>query len=165
MNRKQEFTITIFTGNNMGLINRIALLFFKKKINITKISAGPTAITDVQQFIIVVTETEEMISNIVDQIEKQVDVLRVYYKADNEKDKYETVVYKVPTGVIVSQQKIEQLLHFYEANIVVRCNDYTVFEVTDQKSKINELEEALEPWGLKSFVRCTGERRFKVNIE
>lgn len=165
MNRKQEFTITIYTENNMGLINRIALLFFKKRINITKINAGPTDVAEVQQFTIVVTETEENIQNMIHQIEKQVDVLRAYYNADNESDKYETVVYKVPTRVIVSQQKVERLLHFYEANIVVRCNDYTVFEVTDQKSKINELEEALEPWGLESFVRCTGEKRLKVNIE
>jgi acetolactate synthase-1/3 small subunit len=150
---KQEFTITVYTENHIGLINRIAIIFSRRKINIESINAGPTEVESIHRFTIVITETEEMVQKITRQIEKQVDVLKTFYNTDDELVWQEMAMYKVPTKIIAEQVKVERLLRQYGANTVVIRNDYTVFETTGHREEINALAEALEPWGLIEFVR------------
>ena len=76
---KKEFTITAYTENQVGLLNRIAILFSKRKINIESLNTSPSEIEDIFRFNIVVNETEETVQKVVRQIEKQVEVLRAYY--------------------------------------------------------------------------------------
>jgi acetolactate synthase-1/3 small subunit len=75
---KQEFTITVYTENQVGLLNRIAIIFSRRKLSIDSINSSPSEIEDIFRFTIVINETEEMVQKIARQIEKQVDVLKVY---------------------------------------------------------------------------------------
>ncbi len=151
MNRKQEFTMTIYTENAIGLINRIALLFFKMKINIDSINAGPTEVSDIQRFTIVVTDTDDNIRKLAYLLEKQVDVLKVYYYTNEELIWQEMALYKVPTKIMASKTKGIQILREYKISILVIRKDYTVFEVTGHRDEINELMEVLKPLGLEEF--------------
>ncbi|THF47912.1 acetolactate synthase small subunit [Flavobacterium supellecticarium] len=151
MNRKQEFTITIYTENANGLINRIALLFFKMKININSINAGPTEVSDIQRFTIVVVDTDDTIRKLAYLLEKQVDVLKVYYYTNEELIWQEMALYKVPTKIMVSRTQGIQILREYKISILVIRKDYTVFEVTGHRDEINELMEVLKPLGLEEF--------------
>ncbi|MPT36641.1 MAG: acetolactate synthase small subunit [Flavobacterium sp.] len=151
MNRKQEFTITIYTENAIGLINRIALLFFKMKINIDSINAGPTEVSDIQRFTIVVVDTDDTIRKLAYLLEKQVDVLKVYYYTNEELIWQEMALYKVPTKIMASKTKGIQILREYKISILVIRKDYTVFEVTGHRDEINELMEVLKPLGLEEF--------------
>jgi len=150
---KQEFTITVYTENHVGLITRIAIIFSRRKINIESINAGPTSVEGISRFTLVITESEEVVLKVVRQIEKQVEVLKVFYNTDDEIVWQEMAMYKVPTKVIAEQVKVERLLRQYGANTVVIRNDYTVFETTGHKEEIDALAEALQPWGLIEFVR------------
>ncbi|MEO4005237.1 acetolactate synthase small subunit [Flavobacterium sp. CAU 1735] len=155
MDRKEEFTITIYTENDIGLINRIALLFFKMKINISSINAGPTEIFDVQRFTIVATDTEDNIRKLTYLLEKQVDVLKVYYHTNEELVWQEIALYKVPTKIMASQKKGIQILREYKITIIAIRKDYTIFEVTGHRDEINELMEILKPLGLEEFSRSS----------
>jgi len=150
---KQEFTITAYTENHIGMINRIAIIFSRRKVNIDSINAGPTEVAGIYRFTIVLTHTEEMVEKITLQIAKQVEVLRAFYNSDDELVWQEMAMYKVPTKVIAEQVKVERLLRQYGANTVVIRNDYTVFETTGHREEIDALANALEPWGLIEFVR------------
>ena len=150
---KQEFTITVYTENNIGLIIRIATIFSRRKINIESMNVGPSEVENIHRFTIVITETEEVVQKLAKQIEKQVDVLKVFFNTDDEIVWQEMAMYKVPTKVIAEQVKVERLLRQYGANTVVIRNDYTVFETTGHKEEIDVLAAALEPWGLIEFVR------------
>jgi acetolactate synthase-1/3 small subunit len=81
---KQEFTITIYTENQVGLLNRIAILFSRRKINIESLNTSPSEVESIHRFTIVISETEEVVRKIVRQIEKQVDVLKAYYNTNDE---------------------------------------------------------------------------------
>ncbi|OYY03464.1 MAG: acetolactate synthase small subunit, partial [Sphingobacteriia bacterium 35-40-5] len=41
---KQEFTITVYTENQIGLLNRIAIIFTRRKINIHSLNTSPSEI-------------------------------------------------------------------------------------------------------------------------
>jgi len=150
---KQEFTITVYTENHVGLMTRIAIVFSRRKINIESINVGPTEVKGISRFTIVIEESEDVVQKVARQLEKQVEVLKVFYNTDDEIVWQEMAMYKVPTRVIAEQVKVERLLRQYGANTVVIRNDYTVFETTGHREEIDALAEALQPWGLIEFVR------------
>jgi acetolactate synthase-1/3 small subunit len=150
---KQEYTITVYTENQIGLLNRIAIIFSRRKINIESLNTSPSEVDSVHRFTIVINETEEVVRKLCRQIEKQVEVLKAYYNTLDEIVWQELALYKVPTDIIAEEVKVERLLREHGAKAVVIRKDYTVFEVTGHREETDKLIKVLEPYGLIEFVR------------
>ncbi len=150
---KQEFTITVYTENQIGLLNRIAIIFSRRKVNIESMNSSPSEIEGIHRFTLVINESEEMVSKIARQIEKQVEVLKVYYNNDSEIVWQELALYKVPTSEVAEKVQVERLLRQFGARAIVIRNDYTVFETTGHREETDALIKVLEPYGLIEFVR------------
>jgi acetolactate synthase-1/3 small subunit len=150
---KQEFTITVYTENQIGLLNRIAIIFSRRKINIESLNTSPSEVDSVHRFTIVINETEEVVRKLCMQIEKQVEVLKAYYNTANEIVWQEMALYKVSTDEIAEKVQVERLLRQYGARAVVIRHDYTVFETTGHREETDALVKVLEPYGLIEFVR------------
>ena len=150
---KQEYTITVYTENQIGLLNRIAIIFSRRKINVESLNTSPSEVDSVHRFTIVINETEDVVRKLCRQIEKQVEVLKAYYNTNEEIVWQELAMYKVPTDVIAEKVKVERLLRQYGARAVVIRKDYTVFETSGHREEIEGLIKALEPYGLIEFVR------------
>ncbi len=151
--QKQEYTITVYTENQIGLLNRIAIIFSRRKINVESLNTSPSEVDSVHRFTIVVNETEDVVRKLCRQIEKQVEVLKAYYNTDEEIIWQEMALYKLPTSVIAENVKVERLLRQYGARAVVIRNDYTVFETTGHREEIDQLIRVFEKYGLIEFVR------------
>ena len=150
---KQEYTITVYTENQIGLLNRIAIIFTRRKINIDSLNTSPSEVDSVHRFTIVINETEEVVRKLCRQIEKQVEVLKAYYNTNDEILWQEMALYKVPTEIIAEKVKVERLLSQHGAKAVVIRKDYTIFEVAGQREETDKLITILEPYGLIEFVR------------
>ena len=150
---KKEYTITVYTENQIGLLNRIAIIFSRRKINIESLNTSPSEVEGIHRFTIVINETEEVVRKLCRQIEKQVEILKAYYNTNEEIIWQEMALYKVPTDEIAEKVKVERLLREYGARAVVIRKDYTVFETTGQREETDKLVEVLEPYGLIEFVR------------
>jgi acetolactate synthase I/III small subunit len=151
--QKQEYTISVYTENQVGLLNRIAIIFSKRKINIESLNTSPSEVDSVHRFTIVITETEDVVRKLCRQIEKQVEVLKVYFNTAEEIIWQELALYKVPTDIIAAEVKVERLLREHGAKAVVIRKDYTVFEVAGHREETDNLMRVLEPYGLIEFVR------------
>ncbi len=149
----QEFTVTVYTENQVGLLNRIAIIFSRRKINIESLNTSPTEVESVHRFTIVITETEDVVRKLCRQIEKQVEVLKAYYNTNEEIIWQEMALYKVPTDIIAAEVKVERLLREHGAHTVVIRKDYTVFQVSGHREETENLVKVLEPYGLIEFVR------------
>jgi acetolactate synthase-1/3 small subunit len=150
---KKEFTVTVYTDNQIGLLNRIAIIFSRRKINIESMNTSPSEIEGIHRFTIVINETEEVVRKLCRQIEKQVEVLKAYFNTNEEIIWQEMALYKVPTEIIAEKVKVERLLRQHGARAVVIRKDYTVFETTGQREETDNLVKVLEPFGLIEFVR------------
>lgn len=150
---KQEFTITVYTENQIGLLNRIAIMFSRRKINIESLNTSPSEVENIHRFTIVINETEDVVRKLCRQIEKQVEVLKAYFNTNDEIVWQEMALYKVPTDIIAEKVKVERLLREFGARAVVIRRDYTVFETTGHREEIEKLIKALEPYQLIEFVR------------
>jgi acetolactate synthase I/III small subunit len=152
-NMKQEFTITVYTENQIGLLNRIATMFSRRKINIESLNTSPSEIENIHRFTIVIHEADDVVKKLVRQIEKQVDVLKAYFNTNDEIIWQELALYKVPTDEIAEKVKVERLLREYGARAVVIRKDYTIFETSGHREETDKLIGVLEPYGLIEFVR------------
>jgi acetolactate synthase-1/3 small subunit len=152
---KQEFTLTVYTENQVGLLNRIAIMFSRRKINLESLNTSPSEIDNIHRFTIVVEETEVVVKNLARQMEKMVDVFKVNYNTNDEIIWQQIALYKVPTAVIMKEVKVERLLRKYGARTVVIREDYTVFETTGQDEEIDNLLKELDKYGLIEFVKSS----------
>ncbi len=151
--QKQEYTITVYTENHIGLLNRIAIIFSRRKINIDSLNTSPSEVPGIHRFNIVIDETEDVVKKLVRQIEKQVEVLKAYYSSNEEIIWQEMALYKVPTKQITQKVYVERLLRQHGASVVVIREDYTIFEVTGHREETDGMIKVLEPYGLIEFVR------------
>jgi acetolactate synthase-1/3 small subunit len=150
---KQEYTVTVYTENQVGLLNRIAIIFSRRKINIESLNTSPSEIEGIHRFTIVINETEDVVRKLVRQIEKQVDVLKAYFNTNEQIVWQELALYKVPTDEIAEKVKVERLLREHGARAVVIRKDYTIFETSGHREETDKLISVLEPFGLIEFVR------------
>lgn len=150
---KQEFTITVYTENHIGLLVRIATMFSRRKINIESLNTSPSEAEGIHRFTIVIHETEDVVRKLARQIEKQVEVLKAYFNNNEEIVWQELALYKVPTDEIAEKVKVERLLREYGARAVVIRKDYTIFETSGHREETDKLVEVLAPYGLIEFVR------------
>ena len=116
---RKEYTITLYTENSIGLIGRISGIFSRRKINIESLNTSPSEAEGIHRFTIVNTETEDVLSKLCRQLEKQVDVLKAYFNTDDEIVWQEQALYKVPTSVVAEKVYVERLLRQYGASTVV----------------------------------------------
>lgn len=150
---KQEYTITLYTENTIGMIGRISTIFSRRKINVESLNTSPSEAEGIHRFTIVIHETEEVVRKLCRQIEKQVEVLKAYYNTNDEVIWQEQALYKVPTDIVAEKAPVERLLRQYGASAVVIRNDYTVFETAGHREEIDRLTEALAEYNLIEFVR------------
>lgn len=153
MEDKKLYTISIYSENNIGLLNRISAIFLKRHINIESFSTSPSEIKNVFRFVIVVQMTHTKIKKIVGQIEKQVDVIKAFYHTDEETIFQESALYKVKSSALFEERHIQNVIKESHANIVTVSPEFFVIEKTGFRHETEKLYNDLAPYGLLQFVR------------
>ncbi len=153
MQNINKYTISIYTENNVGLLNRISALFLKRHINIESISSSESEIKNIFRFVIVVNLSEEKVKNISLQIEKQIDVIKVFYNEDKETIFQESALYKVKTSSLFEKRQVQNIIKNSHAKIITVSPEFFVIEKTGFREETDELYKELIPYGLLQFVR------------
>ena len=150
---KTTFTVSIYTENNLGLLNRISAIFLKRHINIDSLTTSQSEIKDIFRFVIVVNASKFMIKRLVKQIEKQIEVIASFYHTDDQTIFLETALYKVKSKSLFDEKHIQKIIKNSQANIVTVSPNYFVIEKTGWREDTEKLYNELEPYGLLQFVR------------
>lgn len=150
---KQQYTITVYAEDHIGLLSRICIIFSRRKINIDSLNTSASEIEGIHRFNILIDETEEVVKKLCKQIEKQVEVLRAFYSTNDEIIWQELALYKVPTNDVAEKMVVERILRQYGGRVVCITPDFTVFESTGQTEDTEALVKKLGEYGLIEFVR------------
>ena len=151
--KKRNYTISIYTENNVGLLNRISAIFLKRYINIRSVTSAESEIPNIYRFIIVVKVDGEQIIKLVKQIEKQIEVIAAFYHTDEETIYLETALYKVNSKSLFEERQIQNIIKKSRANIVTVKPEYFVIEKTGWREETEDLYHKLKKYGLLQFVR------------
>ena len=153
MAMKKQYTIIVYTENNIGLLNRISNIFSRRHVNIESITCSESEIKGVHRFTLVINETEEQVIKIVKQINKQIEVLKSIHHENGEIVFQEVALYKIPTNVFSSGKEIEYIVRSHHARVLSVESQFVIIEKTGHKEETQELFDALNPYGLIGFVR------------
>lgn len=147
------YTITIYTENNVGLLNRVSGIFLKRHINIESINASSSEIKNIHKYVIVVNTTEIWVKRIVGQIEKQIEVVKAFYHTDEEIIYQESAMFKIKSDLLFDERQIQNIIKESNSQIVTVAREFFVITKTGRRHEINELHDALVPFGIMQFVR------------
>jgi acetolactate synthase-1/3 small subunit len=162
---KQEFTIIIFSENNVGLLNQVTTVFTRRHINIESLTTSESAIAGIHKFTIVVFTTREQVDKLVSQLDKKIEVLKAFVFTADEVIHQEIALYKVPTEALMSSNDVEKIVRQYGARILEVHRDYTVIEKSGHKHETQELFEKLDKFGVLQFTRSGRIAVTKTNWE
>ena len=149
----KEFTISLFTEHHIGLLNQITIIFTRRQINIESITASESAVKGIHKLTIVVNTSEDLIEKVSRQIEKLVDVLKVFVHLADEIIYQEIALYKVKTNELMASNKIGTIVRSNNARFLEITPEYVVIEKTGHKQETTELLNKLDPFGVLQFVR------------
>ena len=148
-----NYTISVFCENKVGLLNRIVSVFTRRYINIESLNTSESSMKGIFRFTIVINETEVNVRKVIAQLEKQVEVLKAFYHSLDEIIYQEVALYKVPTLAFASGNKMEKLVRSYNARILHIEPEYIVIEKTGHSNETEALLRDLENIGIFEFVR------------
>jgi acetolactate synthase-1/3 small subunit len=150
---KEWFTISVYSENNVGLLNRISGIFLKRHINIESLNVSKSEIDNVSKFTIVVHTTEKWVKNIVGQIEKQIEVIKAFYHTDDETIYQESALFKIASDLLFDERQIQNIIKDSNSQIVTVARDFFVLAKSGRRNEIDEMHEQLKPYGIMQFVR------------
>lgn len=150
---KQWYTISVYSENNVGLLNRISSIFLKRHINIESLNVSTSEIENVSKFTILIFTTEDYTRKIVNQIEKQIEVIKAYYHTDEETIYQESALFKIASNLLFDERQIQNIIKESHAQIVTVSREFFVMAKTGRRHEIDSMYTALEPYGILQFVR------------
>ena len=153
MHKKTRYTVSIYTENNLGLLNRISAIFLKRHLSIDSINSSPCEINEIFRFVIVLKTEEELIKKVITQIEKQIEVIAAFYHTDEETVFQESALYKLTSKSLLEEKNIQNIIKSSHANIVTVSKDFFVIEKTGFREETEQLYKDLSKYGLLQFVR------------
>lgn len=150
---KQLFTISVYTENNIGLLNRISAIFQRRHINIESLNISPSEIEGVAKFTIVVNMDEVNVKKIIGQIEKQVEVIKAYYHDIDDIIYQISGLFKIKSELLFEERQIQNIIKESNARIVTVNKDFFVLEKSGKKEEIVALYNQLSIFGIMQYTR------------
>jgi acetolactate synthase-1/3 small subunit len=148
------YTICVFTENSIGLLNKITIIFTRRRINIESLSVSETERKGISRFTIVIKhEKREEVEKLVRQIRKIIEVLAVFGYLNEDIVYNEIALYKISTPLNGKSVDVETINKVYKAWVVYWGLDYVVIEKTGTETEIFDFFRYIKPHGIIEFVR------------
>ncbi len=149
-----KHTLVALVENKPGVLNRVVSLFRRRGFNISSLTVGETENPEISRMTIVVNGSAEIVEQVRKQLEKLIDVVRVYNITEEPMVARELALIKVKADSI-SRSEIIEIVDIFRASIVDVAADSLTIEVTGDEEKIDSLLNLLRGFGIKE-VAITG---------
>ena len=90
---EQEYIITVFSENKVGLLSQITTVFTCRDVNIESLTTSESALQGIHKFTIAVRTTPDQVDKLVRQVEKKIDVLKTFVYTPDEVVQQEIALY------------------------------------------------------------------------
>jgi acetolactate synthase-1/3 small subunit len=152
MEEIKNFTFSVYTENNVGILNRLSAIFLKRHINIESMTVSKSEIDHVHRFTFVVDISENQARKVVGQLEKQIEVIGAFFHTEDEIIYNETALFKISSEHLYNEE-IQERMKFRRAHVIAITERYFVIEASGLKEDIDNMYDKLKPYGLLQFVR------------
>ena len=144
--------VSVLVENHFGVLARVSGLFSARGFNIDSLAVGETEDASVSRMTIVVHGDERVLDQIMKQLNKLVDVIKVTNLTNDEKIERELILIKV-VSTAATRAGIMQIVTTFRGKVVDVSPQSMVVEVTGSKSKVDAMLELLKPFTIREVVR------------
>ena len=145
-------TISILVENKFGVLTRVAGLFSGRGYNIDSLNVAPTHDSTASRMTIVTHGDESTLEQIVKQLNKLPDVLKVQDFRDGEYVDRELVLVKVGVDS-KSRAEVMQITDIFRAKIVDVQPKTLTIEITGNESKVEKFIDLMKTFGVLELTR------------
>lgn len=149
---EKTFTVSVFTENSIGMMNRVTIIFTRRHLNIDSITASESEVKGVFRYTIVLRTTREQMEKVIGQLEKLIDVFKAFVHEDSEVVHQEIALYKIKTTSL-SNGDVEKVIRQHYARILTVDSKFMVIEKTGHVEETQSLFENLKAYGVLEFAR------------
>lgn len=147
-----QHTITALVENTPGVLARVAGLFSRRGFNIESLAVSITEDPSISRMTIVVGGDDRALEQIEKQLNKLIEVIKVYDYTDLASVDRELALVKV-TATPEKRAEILQISDIFRGKIIDVSERTLTIEVTGQVEKIDAFQSLLDPYGIKELVR------------
>ena len=149
----QKYILAVLVDNKPGVLTHVSGLISRRAFNIESISAGYTEEPSVTRINIVVSvESENELDQVVNQLSKLIDVIKIVNLSKAPSIERELVMIKVRADKSNRAELID-IVSIFRANIVDVTQENVVIELTGQQSKIDGIIEVLSDYEIIEIAR------------
>ncbi len=147
-----KYTIAALVENKPGVLARISGLFSARGFNISSLAVGETEVSDISRMTIVGKGSEKTLEQVVKQLNKLPDVIKVIDFKNEEYIERDLVLVKVRADKKTRSDIIE-IANIFRANIVDVGIETSILELTGNEYKISAFTKLLSSYGIREMVR------------
>ncbi|WP_073088539.1 acetolactate synthase small subunit [Selenomonas ruminantium] len=149
----KKYLLAVLVDNKPGVLTHVSGLISRRAFNIESISAGYTEEPDVTRINIVVSvESKNELDQVVTQLGKLIDVIKIVNLSEVDSIERELVMIKVRADKSNRAELID-IVNIFRANIVDVSQENVVIELTGQESKIDGIIEVLSDYEIIEIAR------------
>ncbi|MEW5767604.1 MAG: acetolactate synthase small subunit [bacterium] len=145
-------TISVLVENKFGVLARIAGLFSSRGFNIDSLTVGETEDPTVSRMTIVVKGDDRILEQVMKQLHKLIDVIKVTDLTKKDHVERELVLIKVAADTS-KRPEIMEIVGIFRARIIDVNTEIMTVEVTGAETKIEAIIELLKPYGIRELIR------------
>jgi len=147
-----KHTISLLVENSFGAFDRVATMFSAKGFNLHSISIGETEINDISRMTIVTSGDDKIIDQVVKQLNRLVDTVKVIDLTGLEKTVRELALISVnyKKGTL---EELKNINDIFRGSVVDINNKSITLEITGPPAKIDAAINVLMPYGVKEIAR------------
>jgi acetolactate synthase-1/3 small subunit len=145
--------ISVLVENKPGVLHLIANLFRRRNFNIESITVGPTEQPHIARMTITVNEDEKTIDQVVKQVAKQIDVLKVGELESGSFVMRELALIKVKVKDSKERSDIINFVDVFRGRIIDVSTDSLTVEITGTPDKIDAFLNLMKSFGILELAR------------
>ena len=147
-----KHTIAVIVENKPGVLTRISGLFSRRGFNIESLSVGATDNPAYSMMTISVEGDDVVLEQVVKQLSKLINVIRVSRLDPEESVERELAIIKVSANKD-TRSEIMQIVSVFRARIIDVSPRSLIIEVTGDEKKVDALQHMLRQFGIKEMAR------------
>ena len=149
----RRHVISVLVENQPGALARIIELFSARGYNIDSLNVGNTEDPTISRLTMVARGDEHTIEQIVKQLRRLIDVLKVRNLTDKKKLDRELLIVRVNVETPEKKQEVKRLVEIFGASIVDVSHDTYTVELTGDEEQIDAFIELVKPLGIREMAR------------
>ena len=145
-------TLSVLVENKPGVLARVAMLFARRGFNIDSLAVGETEDASVSRMTMIVSVEGKPLEQVIKQLQKLINVLRVVELASEDKIERELALIKVGVGA-GKRAEVLEIAEIFRAKVVDVDADALTLEITGSPDKVSALEDLVAPYGITELAR------------